>query len=43
MGLKGMAERVLALNGRFTVENRERGVNIQALLPHADAREMEEA
>jgi two-component system sensor histidine kinase UhpB len=43
LGLKGMAERVQALNGQFTVENRERGVRICAMLPHADAREMEQA
>jgi two-component system sensor histidine kinase UhpB len=39
-GLKGMAERVRALNGRFEMENRERGVRISALLPRADTREM---
>jgi two-component system sensor histidine kinase UhpB len=43
MGLKGMAERVQAMAGQFTVENRERGVRVCALLPRADAREMEEA
>lgn len=43
MGLKGMAERVQALNGQFTIENRERGVRICATLPRADTREMEDA
>jgi signal transduction histidine kinase len=43
MGLKGMAERVQALNGQFTIENKERGVRICATLPRADAREMEDA
>ncbi len=43
MGLKGMAERVQALSGKFTIENRERGVRVCVQLPRADAREMEEA
>ena len=43
LGLKGMAERVQALNGQFTIENNERGVRICATLPRADAREMENA
>ena len=43
MGLKGMAERVQAMAGQFSVRNAERGVRICALLPRADAREMEEA
>jgi two-component system sensor histidine kinase UhpB len=43
MGLKGMAERVRALNGRFQVENRERGVHVQALLPRAASRKMADA
>ena len=43
MGLKGMAERVQALNGQFTIENKDRGVRICATLPRADAREMEDA
>lgn len=43
MGLKGMAERVGALNGRFTVENRAQGVRICALLPRASARETADA
>jgi len=39
MGLKGMAERVRALNGQFRIENRARGVRVSALLPRdmADA------
>lgn len=40
MGMKGMAERVRALNGRFTVENRGQGVGVCAMLPRV--REMEE-
>jgi two-component system sensor histidine kinase UhpB len=40
MGMKGMAERVHALNGRFTVENRGQGVGVCAMLPRV--REMEE-
>ena len=43
LGLKGMAERVQALNGQFTIENKDRGVRICATLPRADAREMEDA
>jgi two-component system sensor histidine kinase UhpB len=43
MGLKGMAERVRALNGQFTVENRAQGVRICALLPRASARETADA
>ena len=41
MGLKGMAERVRALNGQFRVENLPQGVRISALLPRA--REMADA
>jgi signal transduction histidine kinase len=43
MGLKGMAERVRALGGRFQVENRTRGVHVRALLPCAGRREMTDA
>jgi two-component system sensor histidine kinase UhpB len=43
MGLKGMAERVQALNGQFTIEKPERGVRICASLPRTDTREMEDA
>ena len=46
MGLKGMAERVQALNGTFTVENSMPGVRIVAVLPRAsvpETREMEVA
>jgi two-component system sensor histidine kinase UhpB len=40
MGLKGMAERVHTLGGRFEVENRGRGVAVRALLPRVTDREM---
>ncbi len=49
MGLKGMAERVQALNGEFAVEHHAHGVKVRALLPRAgaqtirDARELEQA
>jgi signal transduction histidine kinase len=43
MGLKGMAERVRALGGRFMVESRERGVHVRALLPRAGQRKMVDA
>lgn len=43
MGLKGMTERVQALNGQFIIENKDRGVRICATLPRTDAREMEDA
>jgi len=46
MGLKGMAERVHALNGQFMLENLAPGVRVRAVLPRADARqprELEEA
>ena len=43
MGLKGMAERVQALNGQFSVENREHGVRVRAVLPCTETQEMENA
>lgn len=44
MGLKGMAERVRALNGQFRLEHKRRGVRICAILPaKAGRREMAEA
>jgi two-component system sensor histidine kinase UhpB len=43
MGLKGMAERVRALGGRFELENSARGVHVRALLPRAGRREMADA
>ncbi len=43
MGLKGMAERVAAVSGQFTVENRRDGVKVRAILPRAEQREMEDA
>jgi signal transduction histidine kinase len=43
MGLKGMAERVRALNGEFRIENQERGVLVRALLPRAETRKLEDA
>jgi two-component system sensor histidine kinase UhpB len=46
MGLKGMEERVRALNGEFAIEHRGKGVRIRAVLPGAGARnvrEMEDA
>jgi two-component system sensor histidine kinase UhpB len=43
MGLKGMAERVRALNGQFRIENRERGVRVNVHLPRAGARDMADA
>jgi two-component system sensor histidine kinase UhpB len=42
MGLKGMAERVRALNGEFMVESPGRGVRVRALLPAAGARQIRE-
>ena len=42
MGLKGMEERVRALNGEFAVEHRARGVRIRAILPGAGARKVKE-
>jgi two-component system sensor histidine kinase UhpB len=42
MGLKGMAERVRALNGEFAVEHRGRGVRVKAVLPGAGARKVRE-
>jgi two-component system, NarL family, sensor histidine kinase UhpB len=46
MGLKGMAERVHALNGQFMLEHLAPGVRVRAILPRAAARpkrELEEA
>ena len=43
LGLKGMAERVRALNGQFRIEQRGDGVRVSALLPRAGAREMVDA
>jgi two-component system sensor histidine kinase UhpB len=46
MGLKGMAERVHALNGQFILEHLAPGVRVRAVLPRAEARqtlELEEA
>jgi two-component system sensor histidine kinase UhpB len=43
MGLKGMAERVRALSGQVTVENRDRGVRICAQWPRARLRDMADA
>lgn len=42
MGLKGMEERVRALNGEFAVEHRVRGVRVRAVLPGAGARNVKE-
>src|SRR5262249_33498608 len=42
MGLKGMEERVRALNGEFAVEHRVRGVRVRAILPGAGARKVKE-
>ena len=43
MGLKGMAERVEALGGKFAAENLGQGVRICAILPRAAARAMADA
>jgi len=42
MGLKGMAERVHALNGTFALEHRAPGVRVCAVLPRAGARDVRE-
>ena len=42
MGLKGMAERVHALNGQFKLEHLTPGVRIRAVLPRAEMRHMRE-
>src|SRR5262249_35116737 len=42
MGLKGMAERVRAVNGVFKVEHRVRGTRVRAVLPGVGVREIRE-